>query len=135
MSRYARIESLSFDGTELPLPLSVRVSQQTDTSAAAGDNDAFATSVQLSVPTITVEVRIRGTATAETMSLGDAGTLAFTVAPAGADAPARAVTINGAVLTAVDIVYEQLAMAVAVLRFTAEAEDGGASPFSAGDTP
>lgn len=128
--RYQRITAVTFGALELPLPMSVRLYRSAEPQLARGDGDLFATSVQLSSPQITAEVRIRGTAVAETLSLGQCGSLTFTVAPAQSGQASRTVTLGGAVLTAVELAYEQTAMAAATLRFAAEATDG-ADPFHA----
>jgi len=134
MSRYMRIRSVIFDGTEMPLPLSVRLSRRADNDIAGGDNDTFATSVQINHPVLIADVRIRGTAAAEELTLGDSGTLTFIVEPASSGQSARAITLTGAVLTAIEITYEQTTIAVANLRFVAEADSGLSSPFSAEDS-
>lgn len=133
MSRYARVQAVTFGQTALPLPMSVRVTRQAETSALAGDSDAFATSIQLGAPAIVVELRIRGTATAEALSPGQQGALCFTVMPAGGSGAARSVTVAGAVLHSVELAYDQSAMAVATLRFVAEAAGANSDPFSAED--
>lgn len=130
MERYQRITSVTFGALALPLPLSVRLSRKAEPQAARGDNDLFATSVQLAAPQMVAEVRIRGTAAAESLSLGQRGTLAITVAPAEAGKASRTITLAGAVLTAVELAYEQASMAAATLRFTAEAAAGNTDPFS-----
>ena len=135
MERYQRITSVAFDQTALPLPLSVRLSRRAEPQPAAGDSDGFATSVQLGCPLIVAEVRIRGTAAAEGLSLGARGTLALTIAPTGGGQPSRTVTLIGAILTAIELSYEQTSMASATLRFVAEADDGDTDPFSAEEAP
>ncbi len=131
MDRYMRIQSVTFDGTTLPLPLSVRLFRTAEAKPAIGDNDVFATSVEISQPHLAAEVRIRGTAIAEGLSLGQQGDLAFTVAPTTSQGSPRTVTLSGAVLIAIELSYEQAAMATAVLRFAAEASNGNQEPFSA----
>ena len=131
MARYVHIASATFDEVPLPLPLSVRLSHRAEPTPAAGDNDAFATSIQLGVPVIVAEVRIRGTATAEGFSLGQQGTLSFTIAPGQSGSAPRTITLAGAVLVAVELAYEQASMATATLKFVAEAENGTTNPFSA----
>ena len=133
MDRYMRVQSLTFGSTDLPLPLSVRVSRQCEALSAGGDNDLFATSVQLGRPALVADVRIRGTAAAEAISLGEKETLSFTVAPASDEQASRTVTLTGAVLVSVELIYEQSAMAVARLRFVAEASSPAGDPFSAED--
>jgi len=131
MDRYVRIQSATFDQTELPLPISVRLSRRSEIEVAGGDNDSFITSVQLGQPIIAADVRIRGTSAAEGLSLGDKGTLSFTVGPARHGQPPKTIHLDGAVLQAVELTYEQAAMAVATLRFIAEASAGTTDPFSA----
>ena len=135
MGRYTRIESVTFGQTSLPLPLTVKISRKTDAKAATGDDESFATSVQISQAVLIAEVRIRGTATAEDLSLAAQGNLSFTVKPAQSQGSSRTITLSGAVLTAVELSYEQSAMATALLRFVAEAGDGNQDPFSAEDAP
>ncbi len=45
----------------------------------------------------------------------------------------RRIVLTGAVLTAVELTYEQSSMATATLRFVAEATDGQQEPFLAED--
>ncbi len=134
MDRYLHIQSLKFGLESLPLPLLVRLSRSVQAAPAGGDNDAFITSVQLDQTTVSAEIRIRGTAVAESLSLGQQGDLTFAVAPTCSGQSARSVTLAGAVLVGVDIGYEQGSMAVATLRFIAEAADGNTDPFSAEDS-
>jgi len=131
MSRYRQIQSVSFGETSLPLPMSVRLSRRAETAPAVADNEAFATSVQILPAAIVAEVRIRGTAVAEALELGQQATLGFTVAPAQSDAPSRSVTITGAILSDVELEYDQASMATARLRFVAEASDGSTNPYTA----
>jgi hypothetical protein len=133
MHRYGRIECMSFGQTALPLPLSVRIGRVADVAPARGQNDAFATSVQMTAPRLTAEVRIRGTAVAEALTPGEQDTLTFTIAPTESGQSGRSVALAGAVLTAVELAYEQAGLATAVLRFVAEADPGTVSPFSAED--
>ncbi|HOG29192.1 MAG TPA: hypothetical protein PLT35_07920 [Vicinamibacterales bacterium] len=133
MNRYTRIQSVTFDGVDLPLPLQVRVSRRCEPQAAAGDGDAFVTSVQCSRPVLAAEVRLRGTAAAEALSPGQIGTLTFVVGPAAAGQAPRRVTLAGAVLTGADVAYEQAGFAEATLRFVAEAADGLTDPHAAED--
>ncbi|MGA2265407.1 MAG: hypothetical protein ABSH10_03140 [Phycisphaerae bacterium] len=134
MNRYVCIKSLTFDGSPLPLPLSVRLSRQCQASPAGGDGDLFATSVQIARPSLNVEVRIRDTSVTETLPLGRRGTLSFVVAAASGQG-GRQITIAGAVLTAVELSYEQIAPAVATLRFLAETDDGLTDPMQAEVSP
>ena len=133
MERYSRIQSVTFGETELPLPLSVRLFRRAQAKAAAGDNDTFATSVEIADPSILAEVAIRGTAAAEGLILGQSDTLTFTIAASSSQGSSRVITLTGAVLVAVDLLYEQTAMASATVRFVAEAIDGQQEPFSAED--
>ena len=134
MARYGRIESATFGQTALPLPLSVRIERRAEAIPAAGQNDVFATSIQLGTPSIRAEVRIRGTAVAEGLSLGQRDTLSFVIAPSQSGQDGRKVTLTGAVLMAVELAYDQSSMAVATLRFVAEAASGTTDPFSAKDS-
>lgn len=131
MDRYANIETLTFGQTSLPLPLSVKLSRQVDPAPAASDSDVFATSVEISRASLAAEVRLRGTAAAEGLSLGQQDDLVLTVAATASGDLPRTITLSGAVLVAVELSYEQSAMAVATLRFVAEAADGSQEPFSA----
>ncbi|MBS3734481.1 MAG: hypothetical protein KGY99_06090 [Phycisphaerae bacterium] len=133
MTRYGRIETVAFGGTQLPLVLSVRVCRRGEARCAGGQIDRFATNVEFAASRVEVEVRLRGTATAETLTLGTVGTLTFAVAAMSGDEPGRVVTIAGAVLAAVEAAYEQSSAAVAVLRFTAESVGGDADPHHAED--
>ncbi len=133
MDRYMRIQSLTFDQTDLPLPLSVRLCRSAPSKLIGSDKDFFATSLQLDQPNLSAEVRIRGTAAAEALTLGQQGTLSFTVLPTSSGANGRTITLSGAILTAIDISYEQNSSAVAILRFETEAADGTVDPFSAED--
>jgi hypothetical protein len=126
---------VTFGQTPLPLPLSVKVTRRAEPLPLGGDADDFATSVQLDTPAILAEVRVRGTAAAEALSLGRQATLAFTVAPAESGKPSRTIALAGAVLVAVELSYEQSALATATLRFAAEAGDGETDPFSAENAP
>jgi len=131
MPRYVRIQSVSFGGTALALPLSIRLCRKADTAITSGDSDLFATSIQLARQIIIAELRTRETAAAESLSVGQQETLSFTVAPGQAGAASRTISLVGAVLTDVELTYEQSSMAVAKLRFAAEASDGATDPFSA----
>jgi len=133
MSRYRHVQSVTFGETLLPLPMSVRLSRRAETAPAAGDDEAFATSVQLRPATIAAEVRIRGTAVAEMLELGQQETLSLTVTPTQDGASSRTVTIAGAVLSDVELEYDQASMATARLRFVAEASDGNTNPYTAED--
>jgi hypothetical protein len=134
MKRYSRILSAALDAAELPLPVSFRVSRSLEASPAAGDADAFVSSVQASRGSLVAELRMRDTSAAENLPLGQSGTLTVRLAPAGADHAGRTVTLRGAVLTGVDLAYDQSAMASATLRFTVESPDGE-NPFAAEDAP
>jgi hypothetical protein len=131
MERHLGISSVSFGQTALPLPLSLRVSRQAQVAPAGGDADVYATSVQLARPTIAAEARIRDTAAAEGLSLGQKADLSFTIASTQGNSPGRRVTLNGAVLVAIELAYEQSSPATATLRFVAEAQDGQTDPFAA----
>ena len=135
MSRYGKIESVSFGQIDLPLPLSIKLTRQSEALPAAGESDSFATSLQLSQPKIMAEVRVRGTAVAESLTVGDAGTLAFTISPTSEAQRSRRVTMQGAVLCSVELVYEQTSMACAALSFVAAAPDGNQDPVTAEDLP
>ncbi len=133
MERYGRIQSVTFGQTPLPLPLSVRVSRRAEPMPAAGQEAAFATSVQIDAPVITAEVRLRGIAVPEGLSLGQRDTLSIVIDPTRAGQAGRSIMLAGAVLVAVETVYEQTAMAAATLRFVAEADQPDSDPFAAED--
>lgn len=133
MSRYTRIQSVQFGLTTLPLPLSVKFSRRVEPVPALADADLFATSVQVAAPVLIAEVRIRDTAVAESLSLGDIGTLSVAIGPAADGQNARLITLEGAVLTDIELAYEQSAMAEAKLKFVAEASNGTSDPFAAED--
>jgi hypothetical protein len=133
MNRYMRISAVTFGNVDLPLPLSVRLSRRCDALPARGQDDRFATSVQLGAPTIIAEVKVRDTGVAESLALGQGGTLSFTVGATRKGQLPRRVRIEGAILHAADLVYEQAAIATGVLRFVAEARDGQIDPFTAED--
>ena len=134
MNRYMHIDAARFGAIDLPLPLSVKLVRCCQPLPAGGDAETFATSIQLGRPVISAEVRIRDTAVAESLPLGQAGTLAFTVAPTRGGQAGRTVSMEGAVLHAVELTYEQAAMACAVLRFAAEAPGGNQDPVAAEDS-
>ena len=133
MDRYTRIQSVTFGQTALPLPLSVRLRRHCEAAPAGGDADLFATSVQLNRPSLVAEVRVRGTNVAEALTLGQKDTLSVTVAPARSGQAGRTITLAGAVLASMELIYEQASMAMARLRFVAESADGATDPFSAED--
>ena len=135
MSRYMRIENAAFDQVDLPFPLSVKLGRFCQPLPAGSDSQTFATSVQLGAPMISAEVRLRGTAVAESLELGRAGELRFTVAPTCSGQKGRSVSLNGAVLHAAELTYEQTAMATALLRFVAAAPAGDRDPLAAEDLP
>ena len=134
MNRYTRVENVSFGQTQLPLVLSVKLARHCQPLPAGGDNEFFATSVQLGRPLISAEVRLRDTAAAESLSLGQVATLAFSVGGASSGQAGRSVQLAGAVLHSMDLTYEQAAMACAVLRFVAAAPQGNQDPLTAEDS-
>ena len=134
MARYSRILSADFGQTALPLPVSLRLARRAEALPAAGQDAAFPTSVQTATRMVTAELRMRAVAVAESLLVGDRRTLTVRIGAADGGA-GRTVRMDGAVLTAVEIAYDQTAPAVATLRFTAEAPDGTAEPFAAEETP
>ncbi len=132
--RYTRIANLSFDGVILPLPLSVHLSRRAEPTPTGSDSDAFCTNVQTERVTTVAEVRFRGIAAAEGFALGRIGTLCFQNDSTESGQSGRDVNLSGAVLTAVELFYEQGSLATAVMRFTAQADDGSTDPFTAEDT-
>ena len=133
MGRYSRIENATFGDLALANPLSVRISRRAQAHVSGGDGEAFSTSVQIDRPTIAAEIRIRDIKAADGLSLGSQGDLSFTVGASRDGGTPRTVCLEGAVLTSVELAYEQSAMATAVLRFLAESADGASDPFSAED--
>ncbi len=133
MARYTSVQSVSFGAATLSLPLSVRVTRKVTPAPAAGDDDAFVTSVQTTAATILVEVRTRDVAAADALSPGEQAALALTSGPTESSQAGRVVTLAGAVLTAIELNYDQSAMAIATLHFIAEAADGNTDPFTAED--
>ena len=133
MQRYRGIESVSFGDIALPLPVSVDLSRRAGALPAGGDGDTYDTDVRLARPLLAATVRLRGTAAAEARTLGEFGTLTFTVAPAASDQAGRTISLAGAVLSGVDLHYSQAGMAEAELRFVVEAAQGTVDPFQAED--
>jgi hypothetical protein len=131
MPRIDSITQASFDGVPVALVLSARVGRSAAPKPLASDYARFATSVQIGTPVLTAELRTRDVATAESLALGRAGRLEFTTAATAAEQPARRVTLDGAVLYAAELVYEQASAAVAVLRFMLESGDALTDPFAA----
>jgi len=134
MDRYSHVKSVTFGQTTLPLPLSVRVGRSVQTLSSGSDEGMFATSVQTDKAAVTVEIRLRGTAAAESLSLGQQGDISFTISPTRSGQSSRDISITDAVLVASDINYQQDAMAVATLRFLAEADNANTEPFTAEDS-
>ena len=130
MSHYTTIQAATFDEVPLASVLMVRIVRRAATSASAGDSDAFVTSVQPAPVQIEAELRTRDLAMAEALAIGTQGVLAFTTASAQPSLPGREIALAGAVLSAVELTYEQTAMGVATLRFIAEAADGSTDPFA-----
>ncbi len=133
MARYTSIQSVSFGAVTLSLPLSVRVTRKVTPAPSSGDNDAFATSVQTSPAEVLTEVRTRDLAAADALSPGQQATLTLTSGPTEPSQAGRVITLTGAVLTAVELNYDQSAMAVATLTFIAQAADGNTDPFTTED--
>ncbi len=131
MGRYGAISSITFGQTSLAFPISVRVFRQAQAAPASGDSGRFATSMQLREHMIGVEVRTRDTATVEGLSLGQDGVLSIELAGTSSGQTGRTVTIDEAVLTGIDLYYEQTTPASVKLTFFAEAGDGETDPFSA----
>ena len=135
MERYGAITAVTFGSTALGLPMSVRLARSARPLPAGNDRDAFDTSVELDRPTITAEVRLRDTAAAEALCLGQADILSILAAPTRSGQAGRTLSLNSAVLTGMEILYEQGAPAAAMLTFVAEAADGDADPFTAQESP
>jgi len=133
MERYCGILSASFGDIPLPLPVWVRVSRRAEALPTGGDGDTYQTDVRLARPLPVATVRLRGTAAAESRTLGEYGTLTFTVAPAASDQAGRTISLAGAVLSGIDLHYSQAGMAEAELRFVVEAPQGAVDPFQAED--
>jgi hypothetical protein len=130
MERYGDILGVTFAGGVLALPISVRLARVARPRPAGGDGDAFATSVQLDRPLVSVEVRIRDSAAAESLSLGQSGTLSVEIGATRSGQQGRILYVQQAVVTGIELEYRQAAPAVAVVTFTGEAVDGGIDPFS-----
>jgi hypothetical protein len=131
MSQYTTIQSAAFAGTALTSVLLVRIVRRAATNAQSGDADAFATSVQPAPVQLEAELRTRDIAAAEAFAIGTQGTLSFETASAQAGQAGREVTLDGAMLTATELTYEQSAIGIATLRFVVEAADGVVDPFTA----
>ena len=131
MERYGGITTVTFGQTSLGLPVSARLFRRAAASPAGGDDEAFVTSVQLDPPVTGIEVRVRDIAAAEGLSLGQADILVVQLAPTRSGQPGRTITIDSAVLTGVELQYDQAAPASAQLSFAAEATDGDTDPFAA----
>lgn len=131
MERYDAISSITFGQVSLALPMSVLVSRRAETKLAGNDSDHFATNVQLGTPAIRIEVRTRDTAAAEGLSLGQDGLLSIELCGTRAGQARRAVDIDQAVLTGMDLHYEQASPASVKLTFVAEAGNGNTDPFFA----
>jgi len=129
--RYLSIKTAAFAGIDLPLPVSLRLGRTAQPQPASADSDIYVTSVELDSHRLTAELSIRDTSIAEALTLGQAGQLTCTIAPASSSLADRAVTLSGAVLVSIELSYQQSAMATATLRFVAEAADGAQDPFSA----
>ena len=134
MERYCGIQSAAFGETTLGLPLGLRLRRRADALPAAGDADAFVTSVQLSRPALSAELRLRDTAAAEALALGAVGELVIELAPTRADQPGRTLTFARAVLTGIELEYQQTVPATATLLFQAEADAGDEDPFTSEET-
>ncbi len=133
MERYGPITNVTFGQSTLPLPMSVRLLRQAGPLPARSDCDAFCTSIQIDQPVLAVELRMRDTAVAEDLSLGQSGLLTVQLAPTRSGQEGRTISINHAVLTAIELQYDQTVPAVAKLNFVAEAGDGDTDPFFAQD--
>jgi hypothetical protein len=129
MTRYAGIQSTEFDGVPLGHVTQIRLARKAVSHSLSGDADVFITSMQLAPAGLEAEVHTRDIATADALALGRDGTLTF-LCGSGESSDARRVTITPAVLTAVELRYEQ-SQATAVLRFAAESVDGATDPFTA----
>jgi hypothetical protein len=129
MDRYGAITQMTFGSLSIGLPLSVRFSRRAEPLPEANEAEAFATSVQLGQPLITVEVRTRDTAVAEALYLGQAEVLEIQAAPTRAGQSDRTISVDRAVVTGLEVEYEQTAPATARICFLAEATDGQTDPF------
>jgi hypothetical protein len=128
MPRFTRIESIEFASQPLPLPLSVQLSRHAEPIAGIADGDLLPSAIQLSHAAITIEARIRSCQIAEELSLGQQGRLQLTTRSADGQT-LRQLTVDNAVLTSIQIQYEQNSPASAVLKFTAYC--CGNEPFGA----
>ena len=134
MSRYTQILSADFGNTRLSLPMSLRLSRSAQPQPAAGDGQRFIASIEIARPIVLVELRLRGIASAEALTLGQTDRLAVTLGPAAKDMPNRIVSLQRAVLVAIELDYQQTTAATALLQFAAEATDD-TDPFSAQEQP
>ena len=133
MRRYLAIASVTFGSVELAGPRSVRLARSAVPSPARGDDQRLPSSVELIDAALTVDLVVRDTRSAEGLAIGQQDTLEIVLAPDAADAPARAVRVEHAILSAVELYYGQSAPAEATLRFVAQCPDGLTEPFSAED--
>lgn len=131
MPRVQSITQATFDHLSLGLVTAIRLGRTASPKPSGSDAAAFATSVQLGQPMITVELRTRSLDVAESLTLGHKGDLVFATGPTQAQQPARQVTLAGAVLHAVELLYEQATPACATLRFLAESDSPDLDPFRA----
>jgi hypothetical protein len=131
MERYGAIANVSFGQIPLPLPISASLSRRAEPKPACRDSDAFISSVQLDRRAIGVEVRIGDTAAAENLSLGQTDVLSIELLPTRSGQTGRKLSIGNAVLTGIELQYQQTAPATAKLNFLAEATDGTNDPFAA----
>jgi hypothetical protein len=129
MPRYIHIHSLKFGEVEIPLPLSVRITRKTLSHPAADECELFPANIQISRNSLQVEIRTRAVAVAESFALGLCDRLEFTTQAAQSHFPQRKIWIDSALLTDVEVVYEQRSPATAVLRFEVESPDGNV-PFT-----
>jgi len=132
--RYQNIIDITFGQVALPLPVSACIRRSAEASPAGNDCDGFATDVEILKQATVAEVHLRGTAAAEELSIGQQGNLQLLVSACRSDSPGRTITLPGAVLTAIELLYQQSAMASAKLTFNVEAANGTQEPFVAGDT-
>jgi hypothetical protein len=131
MTRYLGIQSTTFDGVAIGHVTQIRLARKAAGYPLAGDGEVFITSVQLAPERLEIELHTRDLATADALALGRDGTLTF-LCGSGESTDARRVTISQAVLTAVELRYEQ-SQAAAVLRLMAESADGTSDPLAASE--
>ena len=131
MPRNQIIDQASFGQTPLPLVVSARVGRTSPPRPMGDDSGVFVTSVQLGLAVITAEIQMRDVFVAESLALGSQDDLSFMIEPCQDKQQRRKLTLHGAVLYSVELLYEQAAPAAATLRFAAESSSPTENPVTA----